>query len=304
VSSTINYRFSDAATLKSITSYRHTDGNFAQDRDSSSINMNYVHDIYAQSQFTQELQLAGKLSRNLKYVGGLYFFSEWGHDTNPVEFLVLSENSGGKFNYKSWAAYGQATWTLARGLDLTAGIRYTEDYKKFTTAQLVTSTLVVPELGGDLSGTHGVGTYVVPKGAYNNNSSKVTPMANLAYHVTRNLMGYFNYSQGFKGGGFTQRLSAVFSSLPSFKPETVDAYELGFKYTAPGNWLRLNGDIYDTEYKNKQIILSDPTCGLGPCYVNVPHARIKGFELEANVAPGAGLRINGSVGLTDAHYAA
>ena len=307
VSLTATYRFSEAAVLKSVSSWRTIDGNFAQDRDGSNLGINYVHNLYKQQQFTQELQLSGKLGSNLKYAAGLYFFSEWGHDLNPVQFLVLSENSGGSFNYKSWAAYGQATWTIVPGLDLTGGVRYTRDYKDFTTAQLVTRVLMAPLGPGgalvDVSGTNGVGTYVVPRGTYSNNTGRATPMANLAYHVTRSLMGYFTYSQGFKGGGFTQRLAAVFATLPTFKPETVDSYELGFKYTVPGHWLRLNGDIYQSDYHNKQIVLSNPALGgLAPTYVNIPSSRIKGFELEANLAPGAGFRLDASVGLTDAHY--
>jgi iron complex outermembrane receptor protein len=144
VSLTATYRFSEAAVLKSVSSWRMIDGNFAQDRDGSNLGINYVHNLYKQQQFTQELQLSGKLGSNLKYAAGLYFFSEWGHDLNPVQFLVLSENSGGSFNYKSWAAYGQATWTIVPGLDLTGGVRYTRDYKDFTTAQLVTRVLMAP----------------------------------------------------------------------------------------------------------------------------------------------------------------
>jgi iron complex outermembrane receptor protein len=281
VALTATYRFSEAAVLKSVSSWREIDGNFAQDRDGSNLGINYVHNLYKQQQFTQELQLSGKPASNLKYAAGLYFFTEWGHDLNPIQFLVLSENSGGNFNYKSWAAYGQATWTVVPGLDLTGGVRYTRDYKDFTTAQLVTRVLLAPLGAGgalvDVSGTNGVGTYVVPVGTYTNNSARATPMVNLAYHVTKSLMGYATFSQGFKGGGFTQRLAAVFTTLPTFKPETVDSYELGFKYTVPGNWLRLNGDIYQANYKNKQVVLSDPAVGgLAPTYVNIPRSRIRG----------------------------
>jgi hypothetical protein len=45
----------------------------------------------------------------------------------------------------------------------------------------------------------------------------------------------------------------------------------------PGHWLRLNGDIYQSDYHNKQIVLSNPALGgLAPTYVNIPSSRIKG----------------------------
>ena len=292
-SATVSYKLSDSVDLKSITSLRHSGGAFAQDRDSSNLSINYVYDSYRQDQLTQEVQVVGKLGQTLNYIAGLYYFQEKGADINPVQFLILSEQSGGYFNYKSWAAFGQATWKPLKGLDVTAGLRYTEDYKKYTPDEYYTS--------GSVYFPATYGERIVPFATYDNNSTKATPMGNIAYHWNRELMTYFGVSQGFKGGGFTQRLQAAVASLPKFRPETLTSYELGFKYAMLNNRLRFNGAGFLMDYKDMQLLVADAS-SLGPYYTNAGKARIKGFELESNYAPGDGWRFNGSVGYTDAHY--
>jgi iron complex outermembrane receptor protein len=290
---TMAYNLSSAVQIKSISALRRTRGAFSQDRDSSPLDINYVYDQYRQDQFTQELQLTGKLASNLSYIGGLYYFQEKGADINPVQFYVLSEMSGGYFSYNSWAAYGQATWKPVPKLDLTAGLRYTQDNKAYTPDQYYTA--------GTIYAAVTYGMRIVPYATYHNNSRKATPMANIAYHWTHDLMTYATVSQGFKGGGFTQRLQEVVQTLPTFRPETVTSYEAGVKYTALGNRLRLNGDVYWMDYKDMQLLVADAS-SLGPHYENAGKSRIKGFELEAAFAPGGGWRFNAAAGLTDAHF--
>ena len=284
----------DHMQLKSITSYRHTSGAFGQDRDGSNLDINAVENEFRQKQFTQELQIVGKVPGVLDYIVGAYFFKETGQDINPVNFLVLDQQSGGYFNYKSWAGFAQGTWHATSKLDVTAGIRYTKDNKKFTPDQFVISDFPPYFVAAP-------GSYIVPKRAYSNNSGKWTPMVNVAYHLTDDLMTYVTYSQGFKGGGFTQRLSAPEPTLPTFQPEKVTSYEAGFKLSGLGNRFRLNGAVFQMDYNDMQLLVADST-RIGPFYTNAGKARIRGFELEGNLAPGGGWRFNAAAGLTDAKY--
>jgi iron complex outermembrane receptor protein len=46
-------------------------------------------------------------------------------------------------------------------------------------------------------------------------------LANISYKFTRDIMAYFNYSDGFKSGGFTQRLAGPpFISPPRSRRNT------------------------------------------------------------------------------------
>lgn len=294
---TASWQVTDDIQLKSITALRRINGSFAQDRDGSNLPINHVYDIFSQKQFSQELQVVGKaLDNRLNWVAGLYFFKESGEDINPLQFLVVSAQSGGYYDYKNWAAFAQVGFKITDSLTLTGGVRYTEDRKKYTPDQYVVSTLA-PFLVLD------PGTRIVPLQTVEANVNKVNPMANLSWQAMDNLMLYATYSQGFKGGGYTQRIFPPEPSLPSFRPETVDSYEAGFKLMALGNRLRLNGAAFYTDYKDMQLLVADAT-RVGPFITNAGKARIQGFELETNFAPGGGWRFNGAIGLTDAKFKA
>jgi iron complex outermembrane receptor protein len=292
---TASYDLTDEMQIKSITAIRRINGSFAQDRDGSNLPINHVFDDFTQKQFSQEFQFTGKaLDDRLNWVTGLYFFKEKGKDLNAIDFLVVSAQSGGFYDYKNWAAFAQLGYKITDKLTLTGGLRYTQDRKDYLPDQYVVSTLapflVIPP-----------GTRIVPFQTVKADVNKWTPMANLSYQATDDVMLYATYSQGFKSGGYTQRIFPPEPSLPSFRPETVDSYEAGFKLMALGNRLRLNGAAFYTDYKDMQLLVADAT-RVGPFITNAGKARIQGFELESNFAPGDGWRLNAAVGLTDAKF--
>ena len=292
---TASYEIADDIQLKSITAVRRINGSFAQDRDGSNLGINHVYDVFTQKQFSQEFQFVGKtMDGRLNWVTGLYFFKEKGQDINPIDFLVVSAQSGGYYDYKNWAAFAQLGFKVTDALTLTGGIRYTEDRKDYLPDQYVVSTLL-PFL--DIP----TGTRTVPYQTVEANVNKWTPMVSLSYQVQPDLMFYATYSQGFKGGGYTQRIFPPEASLPSFRPETVDSYEAGFKLMALDNRLRLNAAAFYTDYQDMQLLVADAS-RVGPFITNAGKARIQGLEMEGNFAPGDGWRLNAAVGLTDAKF--
>lgn len=289
---TASYEIAQDVELKSITALRRINGSFAQDRDGSPLVINEVFDTFSQKQFSQELQIVGRSADNrLNYVGGLYYFTESGENTNPIDFLVVSAQSGGFYDYENWAAFGQIGYEFIDGLTVTGGIRYTEDRKNYLPDQFVT---------GGITGIPN-GTRIVPFATVSANVNKWTPMVNVRYEASEDFMVYATFSQGFKSGGFTQRIFPPEASLPSFLPETIDSYEAGFKLTALDNRLRVNGSVYYNDYQELQLLVSDGS-RVGPFITNAGKARIQGFELETNFAPGGGFRLNAAVGLTDAAF--
>lgn len=66
-------------------------------------------------------------------------------------------------------------------------------------------------------------------------------------------MAYFSYSKGFKAGGFNGTDSTgVAANLP-FKPEKVNAYELGLKRLWFNDTLLVNLDVFRSDYNNLQV---------------------------------------------------
>lgn len=294
-SATIDYEFSHYLEVKSITAVHQTTGQFAQDRDSSPIAINDLWDGYSEKQVSEEFQVMGRaLSNRLHYAAGLYYFNQSGADINPGNKWVEYLESGGYFKDINYAAYAQATYSLTRKLSITAGVRYTEDDKTFLPDQYIV-------WGRAPYVTAPPGTRIVPYENFHNNNARWTPMVNVAYQIAPELMAYSTFSQGFKGGGFTQRLTKIANAPPSFKPESVNSFEGGLKFYGLDHRLRVSASGFYVFYDDVQLLVSDAAT-IGPYYTNAGSARIPGFELEAQYALGDGWMLTGSLGMTDAHY--
>ncbi len=122
---------------------------------------------------------------------------------------------------------------------------------------------------------------------------------NIAYKWTDDLLTYASYSEGFKSGGFVQRVFPPKSEVPFFKPETAAVYELGFKWSDTAGRVRLNGAIFHTDYQDLHIEVND---GIAPVTRNAAQADIDGFELELTAVPADGWLFQAGVGYLDAEY--
>jgi iron complex outermembrane receptor protein len=79
-------------------------------------------------------------------------------------------------------------------------------------------------------------------------------------------------------------------------------YEGGFKWQTPGQRLRINGAVFNTDYKDIQVQGFTVSTGVAPIYVNGPSARIRGAELELQASPPGHWFVEGGVGYLDDSY--
>ena len=312
----------DAFTAKLITSYRSLDGEFANDRDGYPQNdgqpavpglpilvnpVTHYFDTFKQDQFSVELQLTGSgIEDRLSWVAGVYAFEEDGENINPVDFTTVSLQSGGYFDYSSEAVFAQVTFDFTEKLSATAGIRYTKEDRDYLPDQYIEEMplggLPFPCFNSDGSTKIcALGDRAVPYETVNNSISESTPMVSISYSFTDDVMLYGTYSEGFKVGGFTQRIFPPEPSLPAFGPEYVDSLEAGIKAELLDNSLRVNLAVYSADYSDLQILISEPS-RVGPYTTNAGDATIDGFELEINYLSQSGVLIDLAVGYTDAGY--
>ncbi len=284
--------------LKSITAYRQIDGDYARDGDHSSLTILHLQDKLTQSQFSQEFQVLGKaLDDKLDYVVGLYYFKEKGNNINSLDFTPVKFRSGGRFETENLAAFAEATWNFAPDFDLTLGLRYTDDRKSFLPDQ----EILVDKTGGALiaGSPNTPQTRVLPFVTVKQGEDAFTPMVNLAWKATPDVLVYASFSQGFKSGGFVQRVFPPLAATPQFSSEKATAYELGFKSTLFDRKLTLNGALFWTKYDNLQVQVFT---GIAPVTKNAAAAEIKGAELEARFSPGGGWFLEGSLGYLDPQF--
>jgi iron complex outermembrane receptor protein len=124
-------------------------------------------------------------------------------------------------------------------------------------------------------------------------------MFNLAYDWSPQLMVYTTYSEGFKGGGFHQRVFPPLPETPTFDPEYATSYEIGFKYANAANTFVLNGAGFYTDYEGMQVTVFT---AIAPVVDNAGNGEISGFELETRWVPFSDWFVEASVGYLNTGY--
>jgi outer membrane receptor protein involved in Fe transport len=190
-----------------------------------------------------------------------------------------------KQNSRNWALFTHNIFHVAKGLDLTLGLRYTNERKRLNATfgndntacvanqaallplrSVASLTAVVDGIlglscqGNTTSELNGVSIHDTRK------EDQFTGTAILSYKPTDDLLVYGSYSRGYKAGGFNLDKSALkapilpFSAVGGaqalvgalqFAPETNDAFEIGLKYSTRA--FSLNVSAFRQQFKNFQL---------------------------------------------------
>ncbi len=269
-------------TLKSISSYRSFTYQSDQDLDGSPVHIAEFSQMNDIQHWSEELQWNGTLPR-VHYVGGLYYYGEYAMQNESQVFFGGANNLPYKNTQtdKAYAPYGQATWTppiLGDKLRLTAGIRYTQEQIHMNHNFLFGLPANTP------------GAFSVSGGKGFDGWDAVSPMGDVSYQWTEDLMTYARVSRGYQSGGFTPTAPTP-DLFDTFKPERLLAFEAGLKSQWFDNRLRINTDGFFSYYENLQVSVfhSSPTLGAFSEEGNADRAEIYGMEFEGAAVPVRGL---------------
>jgi iron complex outermembrane recepter protein len=322
IGGTIEWEISDNVTFKSITAHRRVEDGFWSRDSSHSGNQGHVlartTNAFEQSQTSQEFQiLASAMDDRLNFIIGTFYMEEKAYHKDVVELPVNTVfDSGGITDNSSSAIFAQGTYDITDQLALTLGIRYTDEDKSFAARSTTGLDDGNPEFGGANFlagfidclgvpiGNPGAGACLLPPDPVTSNANELEPYVNVSYQWNDDLMTYASYSEGFKGGAFTQRVFPPALETPTSNPEFVKVYEGGFKSTWLDNRLRLNGALFFTDYTDLQINVSagTGTGAIGDVTKNAAAAEILGFELEMTAVPVEEALIQVGIGYLDAEY--
>ena len=163
---------------------------------------------------------------------------------------------------RSLSIFGQTTYSFDDDLRLISGFRYTRD--NFLT---------------DVSNFFGVELY-----QEDDTDEETSGRLTLEYDLDADSMVYLSQTRGFKPGGTNLTFGASGDGtpamvLPTFKSETLDSTEIGFKTEFLDGRALANVAIFDYTYKNLQVQGTDPDVYKGGV-VNVPESEVQGLELE------------------------
>lgn len=270
---------------------------------------------------TEELRLTSAPSESLKYVAGFFYSHTDGKQNftrgsnalgtfgiNPVS-LKLNTNLppsliGTAYAFYSddatdqnAALYGQATYEFVRHWFVTGGLRFNHEDTAYH----------FNDLGNGLSygepscstATHTPGLFA---STCNNNNSETGKFA-LEFRPTEGVMTYASYARGYKGSAYD--LTSALTTLTTLKsgtyagdsqadviasqqpvpPETVDAYELGFKTTLLRHHLLWDVALFDEVFHEFQAQTRDPNTQLNRLN-SIPRVTTRGVESDLNAQAG------------------
>lgn len=189
--------------------------------------------------FSQELLLTSKPGSKLQWTTGLFYFQN--RDTYLVYFDYLPSfgitsrccEFGSSATSKSLAAFLDVTYEVSPKLFITAGARYSHDWDS--------NVYSTPAFGVRTDATQA--NYDSVK------QNHVTPRFVIRYKPTDQSSIYASYTKGYKGA-----MLDLGAGVPILvQPETIDAYEAGFKYDTHMLSFEAAGFYYN--YKNLQVSL-------------------------------------------------
>ncbi|WP_313803228.1 TonB-dependent receptor [Sphingobium sp.] len=292
-------------TLTSITAYRKSKMNLEADLDFTIFPIFHTRKFFEdQDQVSQEFNLAGSTGR-LQYVLGVFGYRERANsyfNASLTESLLLTQ--GIDATTKSFAAFGQGSYSLTDQFKLTAGLRYTIDKKSASNIYGI-QFFDPPGAAGGLTGDldqQPVGTGNIFNGK--NTRQAWTPKFGIEYQANPDTLIYASLTRGFKSGGYNLLIDPTSTDAAEYGPEKLWAYEAGLKLRLPSirGAFNLAGFYYD--YKGLQV---NQFVFLGNGNVvqlvnNAPGAKIKGIEAELNLRPSPWLELGGALAYLDATY--
>ncbi|WP_309091871.1 TonB-dependent receptor [Phenylobacterium sp.] len=331
-------------TLTSITAWRDWENYQANDIDFSSADIWYRPDdgrTFAKFEtFSQEVRLAGTSGPLDWMIGGYYSdeqldtsaFTPYGtayetyfslllsQGTNPTAVSALTGIPAGQnfvpgqgaydqFDHSStgWAVFTNNTWHVTDALEVTFGLRYSDDTKKVfaqysntAPANACAAAIVRPIPAAARSALCAPGS----DPAFNDvdtrqkrTEDRLGGTVKVSYRFSPELMTYVSYASSHKSGGFNldraRFAPGQINPDTSFAAETVESYEAGFKSNLAGNRLMLNAAAFDQTFKNFQL---NTFTGISFVVASIPKVTSKGVDLDLVYrTPLEGLTLTGGV---------
>ena len=301
----------DGMELTSITDYQSVNRNYIEDSDASPFKYFNFFLTTDAKQFSQELRLSGETEK-MKWVTGFYYMDLDIDDTNggimpglfealfgPIEVLGFNGiRNPYQTNVKTWSLFGQVEYALNEQVSLIAGFRYIDEKKDHFYRDVLYLYPDTSVNGIDPNAVE-IGDALPPyTGARHDKNWSARLQAN--YRPSDDALFYASWNRGVKSGGFNAPLLPtdiyVTDAFMKYSPETLDAFEVGFKWDFADGKARLNGAAYYYDYNDYQAFA---IIGLDTFTLNAD-SKNKGFELELQLNPAEGMDVQFGIAYIDA----
>lgn len=198
----------------------------------------------------------------------------------------------------STAVYADVTWKATDKLTVAAGLRYTWDEVNYLNG----STILY-----GLDGITPVANLIPYSRQYNPNlapleqrekARRLTGRFNLSYAFNDDIMGYVQYSRGYRSGSFNGLAYQGVNQVYYIQPEKVNAYEAGLKTMLFDRRVMFNLAGFYYDYSNHQVtqVVGATT------FTRSANGRLFGGEAELTWRALNTLRFDASIGYLNSEY--
>ena len=242
------------------------------------------------------------------------------------------ENMHNTLDAKAYAVFGDLIWHLGADTNLTTGVRFTRDEKKFSWYNplrsapgldpqlavfspeffdaLVAAGALDPATAAQLAffadylRTHNVefdnpdwrAAPVSASKRWNN----VSPRLVLDHHLDKDTMVFASVTRGYQAGGFNAVSTAVNGG--TFAPENITNYEVGIKGRLGDSGLSYGASLFHYVFKDLQSIVLDHSLAIPAYVVTSTDVQATGLDLEAQWQVSRDWRLFGSMEYIDQTY--
>lgn len=272
----------------SITAYRKSTANINFDYDGTNDPLHeQILTTQRDRQLSQELQLTNRSGGPFTWVlGAFYFDARASYDPAEFDFYDLGAivSIFAKQRTRSVAGYGQGTYEIADRTHVTLGARYTSEKRETYDGRIETFVIPLNVQAPDTTAPDRRATF-----------NKFTFRVSLDHRFSDEVLAYASMNRGFKSGGFN---TANIGTDP-YRPEQIDAYEVGLKTDLFDRRIRLNLAGFYYDYQDIQIqLLNQGSIGI----INAGSAKVYGLDAELQVAVSDRLRLTSGLGWTSPKF--
>ena len=293
ISATLKWAMGDVNGT-SITDFSSVERTYIEDSDASPSRLFNFFLTTDAEQFSQEIRFDGEAEK-FRWLAGIYYLDLDINDSNggmatpifgpgPTPGADTGLDNPYRSQLQSMSAFGQMEFPFSDNLTLILGGRVIRDEKEYDYVSNVSEFL--DPLG---RGYHDPGNISILEqiASYHGERTDTDWAARvqLDWAASEDMLVYTSWNRGVKGGGYNAPffpLNVEYTDeIMSYDPETLDAFEVGFKSTLADGMVRLNGAAYYYDYQDYQAFTLN---GLDAITFNTD-ATSKGVELEFQASP-------------------
>ena len=315
-------------TLTSTTAWRFWTWDPSNDRDFTGLQqLAKSQNPSRQTQLTQELRYAGKITSKISGVAGIFFIDQTSKTNGTEEsgnaqwrfaqdsqsplwktpglFEGYGIHTDAKIHSTSAAIFGQLDWAITDRLHVLPGLRHNydnkdADYNRKTYGGLQTTDPALLALKKKV--------YTDQEFSSQTDNTDFSGNLTVTYKASDKINAYATYAKSYKPVGVnvaglpTPPAGQTLADLAVVKPESVNHYEAGVK-TSPFKNSIFNLTVFNTDIKDFQTNVQAAELGVNRGYLaNADKVRVKGAELDASFVINRHFSINGAATYTDGKY--